>query len=169
MAYEHVNDQWPDELPTPTGDEAIAACKRLYRFGLKKSWRGKWKLTSGRRYTWPRGSTFYVNPNGEHFGGWRDLVHFMSHYCFSQLMPHRRPHDSRHEYLEREMVRYVIEQGWLEGKLRRKAKAEPTIDEINAAKLAHIEAAIRRWETKAKRAATALRKLQKKKARMNRA
>lgn len=32
MAYDIVNRQWPDELPVPTGQEAISAVKRLYRF-----------------------------------------------------------------------------------------------------------------------------------------
>jgi hypothetical protein len=106
--YHAVNGQWPDEVPVLTGAEAIAAAKRLYRFAMKRKWRGSWKLTSGRRFTWPRGSTFYVNPargEGLH-GGWRDLVHMMSHYCHRQLYPAHKPHggEGTHHHIEREMV-----------------------------------------------------------------
>lgn len=120
--YHAVNGQWPETIPVLTGPEAVSAAKRLYRFGLKRVWKGKWKLTSGRRYTWPRGGTFYVNPHRENRSeakaGWQDLVHMMSHYCHSRLHPNHRSHDGRHHFLEKEMVSYVIRSGWLEGKLR---------------------------------------------------
>jgi hypothetical protein len=51
--YASVNAQWPETLPMLTPNEAIAAAKRLYRFGMKRPWRGKWRATSGRRYTYP--------------------------------------------------------------------------------------------------------------------
>lgn len=115
MAYEQVNGQWPDIVPALTGDEAITAAKRLYRFAMKKSWKGKWALTSGRRYTHPRRGVFYVNP-GRKPGwgdpkldsGWRDLVHMMSHYCHWRLHPGWKPHGPEHHAIEREMVAYVI-------------------------------------------------------------
>ena len=121
--YHAVNGQWPETIPVLTGPEAISAAKRLYRFGMKRAFKGKWKLTSGRRYTWPRGGTFYVNPHRENWSeakaGWQDLVHMMSHYCHQRLHPNHRSHDGRHHFLEKEMVVYVIRSGWLEGKLRR--------------------------------------------------
>lgn len=165
--YHAVNRQWPETLPTLTGDEAIAAAKRLYRFAMKKSWKGKWKLTSGRRYTWPRSGTFYVNPNRDNWSdapaGWPDLIHMMSHYCFRQLMPHRKPHDSRHLYLERDMVEYVLTHGWLDGKLKPKPKAPVTPD-----RAAQLAARAKRWETKRRRAETALRKITRQRARLAR-
>jgi hypothetical protein len=160
VGYDHVNGKWPETIPALTGDEAVAAAKRLYRFAMKKSWKGKWKLTSGRRYTWPRGGTFYVNPNRDNWSeakaGWQDLVHMMSHYCFRQLMPHRKPHDTRHLYLERDMVEYVIKSGWLDGKL--KAPVKPKADPV-ATKAVGLAARAVRWEAKRRRAETALRKI----------
>lgn len=46
------------------------------------------------------------------------------------------------------------------------SKAKPTIDQRRAGELARIEAGIRRWQTKAKRAENALRKLQAKRKRI---
>lgn len=163
--YHSVNSKWPDTLPELSGEEALAAAKRLYRFAMKRAWRGKWKLTSGRRYTWPRGGTFYVNPKRDGWaqGGWHDLVHMMSHYCHRQLRPQDKPHDPRHEYLERDMVAYVIRSGWLDGKLRKVPKPKP---DTKVEKLASIEARIKRWRSKQKRAATALKKLERQQRRL---
>lgn len=170
MAYEKVNGQWPDIVPALTGDEAIAAAKRLYRFTMKKSWKGKWALTSGRRYTWPRGGTFYVNPDrgdGLH-GGWRDLIHMMSHYCHRQLHPNHKPHDGRHHFLEKEMVAYVLQQRWLTGKLRKAEGPKPSVAQVIGAEQERLAAQLKRWETKRKRADTAIRKLRQKAARLER-
>ena len=163
MKYEAVNGQWPETIPALTGEEAVAAAKRLYRFAMKKPWKGKWALTSGRRYTWPRRGVFYVNPGRENWsaaaGGWQDLVHMMSHYCHRQLHPGHKPHDGRHHFLEKEMVAYVIKSGWLEGKLRPKVRVKIAPD-----RLAGLEARAARWETKRRRAETALRKIARQRA-----
>jgi hypothetical protein len=163
MAYDPVNRQWPEVLPVPTGQEAISAVRRLYRFAMKKPFRGKFKLTSGNRYTWVKNHVYYVNPQGHHFGGWKDLVHDVSHRCHSILRPKDRAHDPRHEYLERDMVAYVLAQGWLDGKLRREPKPAP---DPKVVKLASIEERIKRWRTKQKRAATALKKLERQRRRL---
>jgi len=170
--YHAVNAQWPENIPVLTGPEALSAAKRLYRFAMKRKWRGTWKLTSGRRYTWPRRGVFYVNPGRENRSdagaGWRDLVHMMSHYCFRQLHPGLRPHDSRHAYLERDMVEFVIKSGFLEGKLRRPEKAKPTASEVHAERLAGLEIRAKRWTAKLRRAETALRKIARQRARLSR-
>lgn len=159
--YDSVNSKWPAIVPEITGAEALAAAKRLYRFAMKRAWAGQWNLTSGRRFTWPRRGTFYVNPNRDGFGvvnGWHDLVHMMSHYCHRQLHPKRRPHDTRHQYLERDMVAYVVAQGWLDGKLKR--EPAPASDP-KVVKLDRIAAGIKRWEAKQRRAENALKKLRR--------
>jgi hypothetical protein len=163
--YHAVNEQWPEVMPALTGPEAIAAAKRLYRFGMKRAFKGKWKLTSGKRFTWPRGGVFYVNPNRTGWGvvnGWHDLVHTMSHYCHRRLHPKHKPHDGRHHFLEKEMVAYVIRSGWLDGRLRPKsATATKAVKSVPATKLERTVAAEKRWTTKLRRAETALRKLRK--------
>jgi hypothetical protein len=164
--YHAVNGQWPETMPPLTGPEAIAAAKRLYRFAMKRPWKGKWALTSGRRYTYPRGSTFYVNPGRTGWGttGWQDLVHMMSHYCHRASYPRAKPHGPQHHFLEKEMVAYVVRSGWLEGRLRpkpSKARAKPDA----AARLLARE---KRWTTKLRRAETALRKITRQRARLAR-
>lgn len=168
--YHAVNSQWPDVMPELTGPEAVAAAKRLYRFTMKKPWRGKWKVVSGNRYTWTYQGVFCVNPKYTGRGavnGWHDLVHFMSHYCHNRLWPRHKPHGPNHSHIEKEMVRYVLEHGWLDGRLRPKvrekaAKADP------ATKVARLDAAAKRWTTKLRRATTALRKIARQRARLAR-
>jgi hypothetical protein len=171
MAYEQVNGQWPEVIPALEGQEAIAAARRLYRLALGKAWEGEWRLTSGRRFTWPekawrgrtdhgKGRTFYVNPMrgpGLH-GGWRDLVHMLSHYCHAHKHPTWKPHGPEHHALERRMVAHVIASGWLDGRLRKAPKPEP---DRRAVKAERTAAAIQRWEAKERRAANALKKLRR--------
>jgi hypothetical protein len=54
--YVSVNGKWPEGTNdgrniVPDGQEAISACKRLYRRAFGKPWSGKWELTTGNRYT----------------------------------------------------------------------------------------------------------------------
>lgn len=161
--YQHVNSQWPEIVPELTGHEALAAAKRLYRFAMKKPYKGKWKLVSGNRYTWVWNHTFCVNPNYTGRGavnGWHDLVHFVSHYCHRRLWPAHKPHSATHHHLEREMVAYVIKSGWLDGKLKGKAQTKAPVDQ-KAVRLARINSRIDKWEAKRKRAHNALKKLER--------
>lgn len=161
VRYASVNGSWPEgELPIPTGQEAISAVKRLYRVAMGKPWKGKLKLTSGNRHTWPSGGVYYVNPNrqGWSFNGWKDIVHAVSHYCHRRLHPTRKPHDFRHELLEKELVRYVVSHGWLEGKLRREPAPKPDVRTVRAER---VKARIEAWERKRRRAETALKKLKR--------
>lgn len=160
MAYEQVNDQWPDDIDSRamTEAEAIGAAKRLWRFAMKRPYRGRFVITSGNRYSGPgwHSATFRVNPKGHHFGPWRDLVHDLSHNCAWRLHPGAPPHGTQHHFLEKEMVSYVIRSGWLDGKLRSRAKERPPVD-----KLARVLARVASWEAKKLRAERALRKLRR--------
>lgn len=167
--YGTVNAAWPDGTNDgrdlkPTPQEALAAAKRLYRFAMKRRFRGKVKLTSGRRHTWVYSGVLYVNPD-EAGGGWHEIVHSLSHYCAYYLFRHRpgqehnnkvRPHGPQHAFLEKEMINYVIKSGWLEGKLKRepKPKKDPRL-----VKAERVLLGIKKWERKAKLAATKLKKL----------
>lgn len=123
--YEHVNKLWPKELPPLTEPEAAAAVRRLYRKALGKPWRGPVEITSGNRYTWVRRGVFYVNASA----GWHELVHHLSHYCRNRLARQageRRGHSAKHAYLERDLVQYVLDSGWLQGSLRKPEPPKPT-------------------------------------------
>lgn len=76
-----------------------------------------------------------------------------------------------HAWIEREMIEHIVRSGWLDGKLKPRPKAKkppPTADEIAAAKLAKLADRIRRWETKRRRAETAITKLNRQLRRLER-
>src|SRR5262249_12494874 len=105
--------------------------------------------------------------------GWRDIVHLLSHYVHARKYPGHKPHDGRgtHAFVERSMIQYVVESGWLEGKLKRAerlAKPAPTVEERAAAKLQNLADRIKRWESKQRRAETALTKLNRQRRRLER-
>jgi hypothetical protein len=161
MAYESVNGAWPegtndgrDIVPTP--QEALAGARRLYRKAFGRPFKGKMKLTSGRRYTYIRCGIFYVNPNQNGDGGWHEIVHGISHYATARLHPRAPGHGAQHAWIERELISYVVQSGWLDGKLRRPEKAKP--DPISQ-RHERVLAGIRRWEQKKRRAENALKKL----------
>jgi hypothetical protein len=167
--YASVNGAWPADLPPISDQEAMIAARRLYRMAFKRTFRGQVKITSGRRYNYIRNGVMYVNPGGHHFGGWRDLVHDLSHYAHRRLHPNHLPHSHSHAWIEREMIEHVVKSGWLEGKLKRVAKKPPpTADERTAARLVNLDDRIRRWETKRRRAETALAKLGRQRRRLER-
>src|SRR6185295_8961704 len=162
--YQTVNGSWPEgPLPKPDGDEAVRGAKRLFRKFTGRAYRGKWMATSGRRNTWPYRGIFYVNPDRkcDHGGGWRAIVHSMSHFVH-YFKGGSRPHDAfgRHAFLEREMIAYVVESGWLEGKLKRTAKPKAPVD-VKQVRYRALLAKIAKWESKQRRAVTALKKLKR--------
>jgi hypothetical protein len=152
--YRRVNAAWPENVPKLTAEEAVRAAKRLYRFERGYTWRGPVKVTSGRRSSAIRGGVIIVNP----IGGWHELVHLLSHY----LSPGK--HGADHARCELRLIKEVIRRGWLDGKLRSEPKPAapaPTPDDVRAEKKARIEERIARWESKKRRAETALKKLRK--------
>lgn len=140
----------------PTPQEAVSACRRLYRFAFKKPWKGKVRVVSGNRHTWVYGVELRVNPD-RHGGGWEALIQSMAHYCAACLYPASR------SWLKDQMVQYATEKGWFRGSLKQKEKIA-FLEDIKAVnrKYKNLKAKIKRWETKKKRAETALKKLNKK-------
>lgn len=175
--YARVNAAWPaGPLPKLTGEEALKATRRLFRFC--KLAKHRLALTSGRRHTWYRYGTFYVNPDK----GWHNLVHNISHWV--ERCRTGDAHSKTHARLELRLVKQVVKRGWLEGKLRRQPK--PTlVDAARAAcdpmaqptplirratpdeeKLAHARRMMAKATTRAKRAQTILRKWARRVARL---
>lgn len=156
----HVNGAWqyPNGVPKLTGPEAVKAARLLYRFIVgRPSTHLKARVTSGNRNTWVRNNELVVNPDK----GWREFVHELSHYLHYKTHPQARPHDYSHAYVEARMVKHVIEQGWLDGKLKPKERAAKPKPDRDTVERARIEAAIKRWNSKALRAKNALRKLER--------
>jgi hypothetical protein len=113
---------------------------------------------------------FYVNPNrqGWGFSGWKEIVHGVSHYAHRRKHPDKKPHDFRHLLLEREMVQYAVENGFLDGKLKRAEKPLPPARDVKVARAQKLADQIARWEAKERRARAALKKLRPKLARYQR-
>jgi len=149
--YARAN-RWPEEIPPLTREEAERALRRLW----KKFGNGEPISRRILRVWVPRKPPFNTI-----YRGWRRLVHDVSHRIFFRLHPGRRPHDPRHEWLEGEMVEFVLKSGWLDGKLKPKPKTEKPIRERRfQSVLERIEV----WERKRKRAETALKKLRRQRA-----
>jgi len=168
--YANVNAVWPDHAPAPSPQEALTGARKLVRLALTlgregslpQKYRGKFALTSGVRRCWTRNRTFYVNPdNTRGFHGWKGIVHDISHWAGRRLYRDYSPHDHRHAFIERTLAEHVVRNGWLDGKLKREPKPKPEIDRI-ALRAARIEARIKAWETKRRRAENALAALRKK-------
>jgi len=163
--YATVNGQWPEGTNEgrdlkPTPQEALSAARRLYRFAMGRPFKGKMRLTSGRRYTSIRGGVFTVNPD-RGGNGWHSIVHLVSHHCAARLYPKAKPHSGQHAFLEREMIRHVVESGWLDGKLRRPEKLAAPKPPVQAIRQQRVLARIKTWEAKRARAERALRKLRR--------
>ena len=158
-----VNDKWPRSYPMPTDQEAITGAKRLYRKAMGRPWPGKVKIVRGNRHTWIRFHGFVhvllVNPNQSNgFGGWRSIVHGISHYCHRRLNPRDKDHSDKQAYLEHDLTDYVLENGFLEGKLKSKATPKKKTDPVQTRYLKMIERK-KNWEKKLTRAQNALKKV----------
>src|SRR5215831_3729989 len=116
--YERVNAEWPKNIPQLTAGEAKRAAKRLYRYGMRRTFRGRVVITSGNRSTWVMHGELRVNPGD----GWHGLVHMLSHYAHRRRFPNEKPHSKSHARLELAMVKQVVKRGWLNGDLAQAAK-----------------------------------------------
>ena len=163
--YGQVNRMWPDEIPPITKEEAFKAYKLLTRkFGSKKVWceyYNKWetkKLSIGRRR--PRRCWICLSGNCNLLDrGWRRLVHDISHRVYDFRFPQSsRDHNIAQAKIEQEMAQFVIDSGWLDGKLKSKPKPKPTKDEKQTAKTKNLIKLIRSWERKETTAKTYIRK-----------
>lgn len=169
--YDAIGASWPEPMPVPTNREAIAGVKRLIKvahrhareegihFGLT---RYSYKLTSGRRHTWPRRGTWYVNPDERNHGGgggWGEIVHSVSHWAMRKYWPEENPHGPRHVWIEKLLADYAIK-NFLGGRLVRPLKEKPPVNMIDV-RAARVAKRIKLWEAKRRRADNAIRKLRK--------
>jgi hypothetical protein len=151
--YAHdLRDGWPEQIPYLTREEAERAEKRLYRkFGRRDN--GRHLL--GCRY--PTGGWTCVTgePDGRS-RGWRALAHDISHDLHRWLYPNKTPHGSFHSIIEREVIAYIVGSGWLDGKLKSKERAKPTVADRRQQRLANTRAKVAQWKRKLKLAQTKL-------------
>ena len=163
--YGQVNRMWPEKLPPITKEEAFKAYKILTKkFGSKEvwlPWEKQWvtkKLHAGRRR--PRRCWICLSGNCNTLSrGWRRLAHDVSHRVYDFRFPKSsRDHNIAQAKIEKEMAQYVIDSGWLDGKLKSKPKPKPTKDEKQTAKTKNLIKLIRSWERKEATAKTYIKK-----------
>ncbi len=166
--YEAVNALWGAQGSRPCSrQEAERASRKLFkRFGKVQDGSPNMLRPSRVRRVrrcWIRkaGQRYYT------FTGWPRLVHDVSHYIFGDRHPSFKPHAGGHSALELEISEYVFAQGWLDGKLKPATKAKPSTDERRAIEAARVAANLARWESKRRRAETAIRKLKAKQRRLS--
>ena len=157
--YERVNSAWPAEVPPLTADEAVKATRKLYRFVIHKQLTLPITVTSGNRYSYAHGGSLHVNWNSTHHGGgWKALIHDLSH-TFHGWISGDKPHAKSHARLELRLTKEVVKRGWLTGSLKTPEKpATPEPDQ----KLMRHQRILRRmeiWKSKQQRAERALSKL----------
>lgn len=194
--YRDCNSTLPDVLPYITKEEAQRAYRLLVRkFGKKKKARrnrsGTWgeyewvnekmfvreirplKLINGsyKRFksyeTWTRKCWICLSgdPSTLH-NGWRRLIHDVSHMVHKWLRPNMNHHCYQQAELELDMIKYVQSKGWLNGTLKKK-KIVISPEDKKLKKIKHVEALVKKWETKNKTTLTYLKKYKAKLKRLN--
>jgi hypothetical protein len=149
--YDDVNAMWPETLPSCRADEAKRAAMNLLRRFAGK--RVRYSNYARVRRCWIATKP----PFNDLRRGWKRLVHDLSHITY-RLTYNRRvfsSHGRTHADYERRMIAHVLAEGWLTGVLRDK----PVPTETAGTKLERIMERIARWESKLRRAETALKKL----------
>lgn len=123
-----VNTQFEGN-PILSGEDSLAAARKLYRHAMGKAWTGRVQLVSGNRYTWVRRGVLHVNPDKSevHARGLRAIIHDLSHYAHRWLHPNDAPHSIRQARLERDLARFAVARGWHEGKPVVAIKAPPEL------------------------------------------
>lgn len=169
--YGQLNAAWPDDLKAPTPREALAGTKRLiklcYRHAKEegvfsgKPMKRRFKIVSGNRHTWLNDGVWCVNPNytWPGFGGWKGIVHGVSHWAQRRFWPNEKPHGPRHVWIERMLADYAIKH-FLDGSHVRPLKDRPPVNVIDV-RAARVAKRIKQWEAKRRRAENALKKLRK--------
>lgn len=174
VTYDQVNAAWPADLPVVDRKTATACAKKLYvyfaaREGARPTGRNK-KVVRVNSITRQKYAVLVPKKVPTHDlnydrrcwastaqtrnwlqSGWRRMVHDVSHILLHRLNKKALPHGQLHARIERDMIQYVLAQGWV--KPIEKPAAPPKSEKLEA-ELKNARAAIARWETKAKRAAT---------------
>jgi hypothetical protein len=157
--YVPVEQALPAELPAITREEADRAIKKIMAHFGSKALGGPSMMYDARWSRPARRCWLSTKPTTGHYKGWGRLIHDASHIIFRKRHPSFRPHDGGHARLEREIAQFVATRCWLDGSLKAKAAPKPTAVD----KLARIEARLSLWDSKRRRAETAIRKIKRQK------
>lgn len=147
--YIPVRETLPSTLPSITQKEALKYARKLYpKFCVRDSG-ASMSLPNKARRCW---ASTKPTSGSNQFKGWGRLIHDISHIAFRFNYPLKRPHDTLHARYELNVADYVVRAGWLTGK----PEAKPR--DVKAERYAQAQANLKAWESKAKRAATGVKK-----------
>ncbi|MDR5726258.1 MAG: hypothetical protein RB191_02195 [Terriglobia bacterium] len=182
QGYISVNSAWggdPHTMRKPTDKEALKACRLLLVEGFRAFGRPsqvrrkrKFRIARGRTKTWPTTGVFVKgysvqvwNVNPDECGmGFAEIIHSVSHWVHNAVNPGltrgRGGVHNGHAHIEQHLVDYVIKRRWVEDGLKvREAKPAPTKDERRNARRLALEARLKWWQGRERRAGTAIKKL----------
>ena len=167
--YQECNNTLPDNVPYITKEECKKAFTSLAkRFGKKKvrhSYKDEWvkrKMPIKFYSKNPRRCWVCLSGDSNKLSkGWRRLIHDVSHMVHTFIRPRLPNHCFQQAELELDMIKYVLDKGWLNGTLKPNvvilSKDEKRIKKIDGYKIL-----IKKWQTKSKHANTFIKKYSKK-------
>jgi hypothetical protein len=138
----------PEQMRNVWPTHAISYVRAMWKAETGRKMRWKVRIGTGNRRTWLQGGVFTVNPQQ----GWHDINHDMGH--FIERRKTGGAHTNGQLNLERNGARLIVRR-FLETKPPPQ-KAKPDMVTVRAVR---VEAGIKRWEAKLRRASTALKKL----------
>jgi len=139
---EQMRNVWPNH--------AKSYVRAMWKAEMGRKFPWKIRIGTGNRRTWLHRRVFTVNPEQ----GWHDINHDMSH--FIERRKTGGAHTNGHLRFERHGAQ-LITRRFLETDPPPK-KEKPDMVAVRATR---VEAGIKRWEAKLRRASTALKKLKK--------
>lgn len=147
---EQKRNVWPNH--------AMSFVRAIWKMQTGRKFPWRIRIGSGNRDTWLRSGVFTVNPDQ----GWYEINHSMAH--FIERRTSGLAHSDKQLRCERDGATLIV---------RRFLETEPPPEketrDLPAERAVRVEKKIKRWESKAKRAQTALRKLRRQKCYYDRA
>ncbi len=142
IPFEQMQNVWPTH--------AISFVRAMWKAEVGTKFRWKIRIGTGNRRTWLHSGVFTVNPEQ----GWHDINHDMGH--FIERRKSGGAHTDSQLKFERNGANLIVRR-FLETEPSPK-KDKPDMATVRAAR---VNAGIKRWEAKLRRASTALKKLKK--------
>ena len=142
IPFEQMQNVWPTH--------AISFVRAMWKAEMGRKFPWKIRIGTGNRRTWLASGVFTVNPEQ----GWHDINHDMGH--FIERRTSGGAHTDSQLRLERNGANLIVRR-FLETEPPSK-KDKPDMVTVRASR---VDAGIKRWEAKLRRASTALKKLKK--------
>jgi hypothetical protein len=145
--YSGVDKMW--------SDAGVTWATRITEGEARRAARALWRIV-GRKVRVPSIRPVWLRE------GWRRMVHDLSHRVHAwKSGPNVRPHAWNHVAWERAFVEHCIKKGWHLGALKAKPRAIKPKPDPKVLRAERIEARLKAWRSRLKRADTAIAKLER--------